>query len=249
MRISNNLEVGAMPSPSFKKPKIYIAVPCYSGDLCFQHHISMIKTILLLFKNGIEVVHKLAIHKTHALARNELVNDFLKSDCTHILFIDDDQGWDAQKILDMINENEMFICGAIRYKQDFEEYPLLCDVKQDMSFNYGKNKNLIKAHQIGVALALLKRELFDLVRSANVLKYLNGLGYEYFELYNKNGCYQGEDNDFCEKVRKANIPIYIYANFDTIHVGKKEYKANFDTYLRNLPGGDLYLKATNLKID
>lgn len=240
MRINHDIiEAVNSASISKTKKKVMIATPTYDGRVCSQYSLDLVKTIYDLNKNGIdaEIIH--CKHMTHAYARNVLVNAFLDSDCTHILFIDDDQGWDYTKIAKMVEMDQYFISAAIRYKEDNERYPLTLELDYDSRPKYGPYK-LIKAFRIGVALALIKRECFDEVRKKNNIQYIRDVGFEFFEYHARNGQYQSEDYDFCEKVRNAFIPIWIYSDVDTKHFGTKEYAANFDIFLRKLPGGDLY---------
>jgi len=233
MRINHDLGASA---PSLTR--LFIAVPSYDGQMCYQFTGSLLETKDRLKAIGIECDVRFAVHMEIQIARNVLVKEFMASECTHIFFVDSDQGWDADKIVEMIKMDQLFISGAIRYKQDEEEYPLKLDVNADMSLKYGPF-NLVKAHEIGVALAIIKREVFDILKKKHTLNFTFKYGMEFFKFYIRGNSYQGEDNHFCELCRTADIPIYIYPNINTKHIGRKEYIANFDNYLRSLPGGDL----------
>lgn len=242
MRINHdNINRGGYNPPrtiSSNDEKIFIAIPTYDGDVSYQCTGNLVKTVSLFQKHGISCDVRFASHLIIQVARNALVDEFLKSDCTHILFIDSDQGWQPEKILEMYKMDQEFIAGAIRYKQDDESYPLILDTEKDGQLKYGPF-NLVKAFRIGVALALVKRIVFDKIDSYHILPKSNKYGKEYFAFYIKGFEYQGEDNDFCDKLRKSKVNLWIYPNIETKHIGKKEFTANFDTYLRKLPGGDL----------
>ena len=53
-----------------------------------------------------------------ARARNELVAEFLASDCTDFIFVDDDMGWKANDVLRLIASEQDYIGGVGRKKGD-----------------------------------------------------------------------------------------------------------------------------------
>ena len=50
-------------------------------------------------------------------ARNSLAYDFMQTDCTHLMFIDADIGFNPHDILQMINGNKDIICGIYPKKE------------------------------------------------------------------------------------------------------------------------------------
>lgn len=90
-----------------------ICTPMYNSQCTAQYTISMIDLMRKLpYVKDLEVITLFAlneslIHKT----RNLLTHSFLKSDCTHLLFIDSDIGFKAEQIIKMMQSNKNIVCG------------------------------------------------------------------------------------------------------------------------------------------
>lgn len=101
-----------------KPPKIFIATPMFGGQANYMYIISLINTLTTLGQNGIASMFEIAANESLITkARNILVEGFLKSDCTHLLFIDADLGFDANDILRMIQANKPLIGGQYAKKK------------------------------------------------------------------------------------------------------------------------------------
>ena len=93
-------------------PKLYIATPMYGG-MCHGFY-----TQALLSLNNILRDHKIdsmiSFMFNESLitrARNALTHTFLKSDCTHLFFIDADIKFNPQDFLGMLMADKEIICG------------------------------------------------------------------------------------------------------------------------------------------
>jgi len=242
--IEGEVEKSASSSISIIKTnsiKIMVATPTYDGRVSSKYSLNLTQTVLDLYKHGINCDLRHAIHMPHDMARNILVKNFMESDCTHLLFIDEDQGWDSSKIIDMCNANKGFVAAGIRYKRDDEEYPLVLEVMHDQSLKV--ENGLIKTSRIGVALALIKKEVFEKILQKIQLPKIKDYGFNFFDYHVRNfgphGYYQSEDNDFCDKCRKSEIDLWIFPDINTTHIGSKHYEANFHEFCRKFPSGDL----------
>jgi len=97
--------------------KIVIATPMYGGQCTGLFTKSLITLLGLLQANGYEPVF-LDLYNESLItrARNTLTEAFLRTDATHLLFIDADQGFDAMGILQMIKEDVEVIGAAVPMK-------------------------------------------------------------------------------------------------------------------------------------
>ena len=76
-------------------PKLFIATPMFGGQANYMYMISLINLLTKLGQNGIPSMFEIAANESLITkARNILVEGFLKSDATHMLFIDADLGFD-----------------------------------------------------------------------------------------------------------------------------------------------------------
>ena len=92
-----------VPVEEIRKRSLFVAVPMYGG---VNHGIfcrSMIDLTALMTSYGIRVVHHMLFNESLVQrARNYCVDEFLRSDCTHMMFIDSDIGFNAQDVLTML---------------------------------------------------------------------------------------------------------------------------------------------------
>ena len=100
------------------KPNLFIATPMYGG-LCYGTYLeSMLKLQAWLNAKDIEAYFSFLYNESLITrGRNTLVNDFLKSDSTHLMFIDADIQFEAQHLLKMIDSDVEIICGLYPKKE------------------------------------------------------------------------------------------------------------------------------------
>lgn len=92
-----------------RKMKIFIATPMYGGMCNGIYTKSLVETVSQLQNYGIpSQLYYLFNESLITRARNYCVHNFLKSDATHLVFIDSDIGWsnmDFMYMLHLISEN------------------------------------------------------------------------------------------------------------------------------------------------
>jgi len=95
-----------------------IATPMYGG-LCNGSY-----TVGLLTAVGVFSQHGIAMQYAHMMneslitrARNSLTRDFLASECTHLMFIDADIGFNPHDIPPMVKADKDIICGIYPKKE------------------------------------------------------------------------------------------------------------------------------------
>jgi hypothetical protein len=94
------------------KIKLYIGVPTHGGNVSIIFTSALAKLTCVLQDNGIDFTVKLHNGEMVARARNKIANQFLRSDCTHLLFIDSDIGFHAEDVLAMIAAN-LYVVGGV----------------------------------------------------------------------------------------------------------------------------------------
>jgi len=144
-----------------KKMKIFIATPMYGGMCHGLYTKSLMETVSQMQSLGIpSQLYYLFNESLITRARNYCVHNFLKSDATHLLFIDSDIGWrsmDVMYMLHLLAENtELYrvFCGLYPKKTiawekvlkaakttQFDERPWeLEQVAGDIAFNPKPNE-------------------------------------------------------------------------------------------------------------
>lgn len=167
-----------------------------------------------------------------SVARNRIMSLFLNSkEYTRLLFLDDDVGFDAGEMIDMIGKNVDCIGMPVEIKsnpKDFADKNLAGNFTKNV-FGYdhlivsGNNGSVIEVTHLGAAILLLSRNLVEdlalLERDAGNWYYNNrGKCYRFFEdTINSNHNFIGEDYNFCRKVVALGHQPYLYCTTNTSH--------------------------------
>jgi hypothetical protein len=86
-----------------QKRKLFVATPMYGGQCAGMYTKSMCDLTQICQANGIEIRSYFLFNESLITrARNYCVDEFLRSDCTHLLFIDSDIGFNPQDIFAML---------------------------------------------------------------------------------------------------------------------------------------------------
>jgi len=102
-----------------KKAKLFVATPMYGGQCAGMFCRSTNDLSALCAHYGIEVkFYYLFNESLITRARNYCVDEFMRSDCTHLMFIDSDIGFDAKDIITLL---------ALALQDDGKnEYDIIC---------------------------------------------------------------------------------------------------------------------------
>ena len=169
-----------------KKHKLFIATPMYGG----MAHGMYVKASLdlqgLMSKYGVETRFSFLFNESLITrARNYLVDEFLRSDCTHMLFIDSDIHYSPQDVIAMLALDKDVIGGpypkksinwpnvalAARMHPELPPHELETLVG-DYVFNVVKGTQQfsvtepLEVMEIGTGYMMIKREVFPKLEAA-----------------------------------------------------------------------------------
>lgn len=163
-----------------------------------------------------------------ARSRNNLAANFLETDCTHLLFLDNDIVAMPRHLDLLIDANKLIVCGFYPKKQ-----PML-----DWVVNYLPNEaadanGLMKVRHAGTGFMLIAREVFTTM--AEKLPEIAYGGdpspeskrWDFFPMYAKDGMYKSEDWFFCERAQQCGYEIWMHTGVQLRHVGKIVYPLQF----------------------
>ena len=172
--------------------KLMVAIPCYQGmchSLCMKQ---ILKLQLLLKENNISLeMFTLETESLISRARNVCAGAFLKSDCTHLMFIDSDIVFDPNDVLKLINHNKGIIVGLYpmktinfdKLKETIPNSPNLAQSLRASGKRVGnikekvENTSLALMYEAPTGFMLIKRGLLELiVEKAPHISYNNDIG-------------------------------------------------------------------------
>lgn len=109
-----NLTVKA-PQP---KAKLFVATPMYGGMCTGMYASAVMQCVGVFGQAGIQMYYSFMMNESLITrARNSMSYDFLKSDATHLMFIDADIAFSPQDIPRMVDADKDIICGIYPKKE------------------------------------------------------------------------------------------------------------------------------------
>jgi hypothetical protein len=178
-----------------KQIKLFVGTPMF-GSMCYGAYAnSCINLVSVLAKEGIHVMFfHLYNDALVARARNTIVDQFLETDCTHLLFIDADIQFRAEDIPPLLKTDEPVV-GAAYAKKAINWKKVVHVVKEIPSINphdiekfagdYVFNAKqpiqdihqLYEVEEIGAGFLLIRRDVFSqLAKSFPELEYYDNEG-------------------------------------------------------------------------
>jgi hypothetical protein len=169
-----------------KKPKIFIATPMYGGMCAGFYTQSIIQLLTTCQANGVDAEFSFMFNESLITrARNSLTHTFLKTDCTHLMFIDADIKFRADDVIHMIRAEKDILCG-IYPKKEINWYSVKAAMDRGVPFDQLKSHtgsfvvNLVnyvgevtvpvgepvEIFNGGTGFMLIKREVFDKLRES-----------------------------------------------------------------------------------
>lgn len=250
--------IGAKPATQLPEPQPYhvmLATPTSRG-LCSAFTLSLAATIESLTRHGIQFTLKILADHCHVDdSRNNMIREFLRSDCTDLFFIDSDMGWRAQDIIRLLRKPGDIVAGVYRYKSDEEGYP----------FHPGEGKRESNEHGLfdmpkaATGFMRIRRPVLQALYDSEVAKgrktwgkgdnkekdiplariveraFLNELDLSNLDLSNMESYHSG-DYVLCLKARQLGFSVLVDVDMPFQHVGEKVWFGHVGKWLRNKQG-------------
>lgn len=166
-----------------KKHKLFVATPMYGGMAHGMYVKASLDLQALMSKYGVETRFSFLFNESLITrARNYLVDEFLRSDCTHLLFIDSDVHYNPQDVVALLALDKEVIGGpypkkainwnnialAARKHPDLAPQELE-NLVGDYVFNVVKGTQQfsvtepLEVLEIGTGYMMVKREVFPIL--------------------------------------------------------------------------------------
>jgi hypothetical protein len=105
-------------TPEEKPTQIFIATPMYGGLCNGSYTVGLLTAVGVFSRYGIGMQYAHMMNESLITrARNSLAKDFLSSECSHLMFIDADIGFNPADIVPMIHADKDIICGIYPKKE------------------------------------------------------------------------------------------------------------------------------------
>lgn len=161
--------------------KLFVATPMYGGLCHGNYAVGLLTSVGVFSQAGIQMQFAYMMNESLITrARNSLAYDFLETDCSHMMFIDADIGFNPADIPTMIDADKDIICGMYPKKEiDWiqVEKAVKAGVPASMLSNYtgsfvvnavgdaetveGTMNQPIEISNGGTGFMVIKREVFE----------------------------------------------------------------------------------------
>jgi hypothetical protein len=184
-----------------RKERIFIATPCYGGQLTEAYFRSTIRLLTFCNQHQIPVAFgTIANESLVTRARNVLVAYFLQSNFTRLMFIDADIEFQVEDVIKLIAHNKDVVVGAypkkgvnwqriresVRGTHDALDDRQIASFGSDYAINFkflnreqkqiAIENGLIRLHDGATGFMMIKREVVDkMIEAYPELKYNNDL--------------------------------------------------------------------------
>lgn len=204
-------------------PKVFIGTPAYQNTVHAEYCISLSRTINLLEKNNIETIVMIKMSGSLlSLERNKIVEEFMKSDCTHLLCIDNDVAWQPEAVFKLLEYNEDFVGGVYTTKLS-KEFIVRLKINENGGLYY--KGNLIEVNAMPAGFMLISRNVIQkMFEHFPELKFFGEeaerpVRYALFNTILRDEQFWGEDFTFCMRAQEAGFRLFIDPSLKFNHAG------------------------------
>lgn len=204
--------------------KVLIATPCLDQKVDAYYVHSLCESIKLGLKHDFDInVVFLANESILPMARNELFNLAYHQNYDIMVFIDDDEYWDDQALIDILLSEKDVIAIPVVNKTDKQvKYNVDLVSKQVDSDGYAQ------ANTTGTGFVKLTRKVFTQLWESNTELEFRGKKLKNICEYTfSNGSFVGEDITLSKKIKELGYTIWVYTKHTVSHIGNKMYVGDF----------------------
>jgi len=225
-----------------------IATPFYQSSAFVEYIVSLMKTVDILNRLGIEWTWTKVTGDAYVdHAKNNIMGEFLDSTCTDLFMIDSDMGWDTDGFMKVLFNNYEYV-GAT--------YPKKCDGEFTVAIRTKKDRTplvtpdgLIEAEWVPGGFVRFQRSAVQRMASAHATLNIHGWC-EYtdpssskkaghtanmYECKVQNGARFTEDVIFALKWREIGGKIYCEPRVHLTHTGPFSWAGCYHEFLMKQP--------------
>lgn len=213
---------------------VMIATPVARAP-CLDYTVALAESCVHLTQTGIRYQLQFVVGSSNLpKARNELVARFLASECTDLLFIDDDMGWKPESIVRLLASDKEIIGGVGRKrveKPNSDPNVWCCRFLDDAAASLRQDDmGNIEVEGIGTGFLKISRDVFERLALRHPDWKRRGhdgmsddVRAKYYSFFAFGDDDLGEDYLFCRRCREDVWSIWIDPSIALRHVGTHSY--------------------------
>lgn len=213
--------------------KLFVAIPAYDGKLNIKTAFALAQLMPKAMQLGVSIyLSDLSNCSIITMARNALVNEFLKTDATELLFIDADVVVQPDDVLRLMAQSGDKDVTAGAYPRRAKDQKFFADLYLDGNGDLEFDGSLMRVKRVGTGFMLIQRHVIEQMIAAhpewsyenkNTDEQLSAV----FDFQIVDGKYVGEDYLFCDRATQMGFTVYIDVDISLPHVGQETFERNF----------------------
>jgi hypothetical protein len=224
---------------------VFIAIPVMDGKPEPQCTMSLLGAFRLLDDAGIRYDLSLEVGNCHVDdARNGLVRVFRETDCTDLVFIDADVGFDPAALLRLLQHDADVVAGVYPKKEDPANFPVKPLSSTENVMERRAVGGLVEVEGAPTGFMRISRSAIEKMVEANKHRQFRGQNHPpdavpytiLFERTYEDGHRWSGDYAFCRKWRELGGKVYVDPEMDFAHVGAKEWRGRLGDHWRREAG-------------
>lgn len=204
--------------------KAFIAIPSYTGTISAECMLSVVGLIEVL-NSELGVQSVLTIHSYNgnvADARNQLVQEFLSTNCTHLLFVDDDMQFVPSEIARMFEffttRNEGVLAALCPRRNTIGQESVYDLYSPLVSGSFYGADAYIEIERVGTGIMLIPRTVFTTTVFNVIHRLRDGLAQYFLTISGEEDI--SEDYYFCDHLKTCGVSLYLALWTNTKHIGR-----------------------------
>lgn len=230
--------------------KIFFAMPTRLGIPKLDTTASLMSEIDMILRHGWHWMMRSRVGDSYPhRVRNLLAAMFFETDCTDLVWIDDDICWQRGDLIRLITHPVDFVAATYRVKDDSSvRYPMRW--LNDDASNRKRNPEtgLLEVAAVPFGFVRITRSAMERFRDTREDMWFVDNGQKAWNLfdiilkYGDPGGYNGEDYVFCERFREAGGKIWLDPDIKLGHTGDKTFVGCLADELKYLDAPSLEAK-------
>ena len=211
---------------------LMIATPMYGGVCTLTYCVSLALTVADAARKRRNIAFKPGGDSLVTRARNLLTNEFLKSPCTHLMWIDADIGWEPEAIWRMMDSGKDIVVGVYPKKCLPISWPMnFLRQEQNEPLPTCPDTNFIRVKDAPTGFMLIRREVIERLIGRHPewsCKFSGGdnpvWGNALWEAFiDADQMYLSEDFGFCRRAQAEGFEVWIDPTCTLSHTGAATY--------------------------
>lgn len=214
--------------------KLMIGLPAYDHKVGVKMAVSLMRLAQKVLDHGVTLqVSSICGCSVVSRARNLIADEFLKSDCDHLLFIDADMTFDPDSVLRLLafNQDRPIVAGAYEARKAGKIYilTLAADENGDIVMD---DMGLVKAGRVATGFMMIQRQVFEKLAQEHPEWHhkdtnSDNMLYSFFDFLVTPEGYHGEDFLFCQRAYESGFSCWIDPTIKLGHMGVHEFESDF----------------------